>query len=48
MKLNRRQLLKGALSAGALGAASPLSVTGKAEAANFGYEAFTQPFSNRQ
>ena len=44
MKMNRRQMLKGALTAGALSAASPLSFSNKAEAANFGYTPFTQPF----
>lgn len=49
MSMNRRQVLQRALTAGALGAASPLLRSGRVEAqapgaTHFGYTPFTQPF----
>ncbi|HIC23270.1 MAG TPA: hypothetical protein EYO84_07585, partial [Planctomycetes bacterium] len=44
MTINRRELLRGALAAGAMGAASPFLGNKRAQAGMFGYRRFTQPF----
>lgn len=43
MGMNRRELLRGALAAGAIGATSPFLGNNKVQAGMFGYEPFTQP-----
>jgi len=44
VSLNRRELLKGALTATAAGAVAPLVPVSKAHAINFGYQPFSQEF----
>ena len=44
MTINRRELLRGALAAGAIGAASPFLGSNKVHGGMFGYKPFTQAF----
>ena len=43
MAINRRDLLKRMLAAGAIGAAAPLVASRPVKATQFGYDRFTQP-----